>query len=257
MAEQKTETQSAANEGTTALAVQKQENVEEIDLLEIFFALVHNWRALLLGTLIGAFVFGLVHVIFIKPAYQANTELYITSNDSMISLQDLQIGTAIAEDYRFIITSRSVLNKVIEDLQLDLDYDQLKKMITVTNPSNTRMLNISASSTDPELAANVANEFATVVSNYISDTMKTDKPSIMSVALVPTNPYNISRLKAMLIGAMLGFLIVAAAVTVIMLTDDRVKNAEDIYKYTGLTNLAIVPLNRGDDQPSVGKKVRV
>ena len=120
--------------------VQNQDNAEEIDLLELFFALVHNWRVLLLGALVGAFIFGLIHVIVIKPSYQASTELYITSNDSVISLQDLQIGTAIAEDYRFIITSRSVLNQVIESLQLDLDYEQLKKMIEVTNPNGTHII---------------------------------------------------------------------------------------------------------------------
>ena len=228
----------------------------EIDLAELFFRLLDAWKWIILAVVVGM---GIAYGVESRktPAYRATSTIYVIGTGTDLTLTTLQVGNYMMQDYVQVFDIWEVQDQVIRNLGLDMSYRDLRDMITVTNPSNTRMLNISASSADPELAANVANEFATVVSNYISDTMKTDKPSIMSVALVPTNPYNISRLKAMLIGAMLGFLIVAAVVTVIMLTDDRVKNAEDIYKYTGLTNLAIVPLNRGDDQPSVGKKVRV
>jgi len=242
LAEQKTETQSAANEGTTALAVQKQENVEEIDLLEIFFALVHNWRVLLLGTLIGAFVFGLVHVLFIKPAYQANTELYITSNDSMISLQDLQIGTAIAEDYRFIITSRSVLNKVIEDLQLDLDYDQLKAMINVTNPNGTHIIRTSVKTGDLELSRDIANKLLSVSIERIYQVVGASEPSVIDYseasAVEDVSP---SFRKFLLIGTLIGFLVVAVIVIVRVIMNSTLRTEEDIEKYLNLTVLAAIP----------------
>ena len=242
MAEQKTETQSAANEGATALAVQKQENVEEIDLLEIFFALVHNWRVLLLGTLIGAFVFGLVHVLFIKPAYQANTELYITSNDSMISLQDLQIGTAIAEDYRFIITSRSVLNKVIEDLQLDLNYDQLKAMINVTNPNGTHIIRTSVKTGDLELSRDIANKLLSVSIERIYQVVGASEPSVIDYseasAVEDVSP---SFRKFLLIGTLIGFLVVAVIVIVRVIMNSTLRTEEDIEKYLNLTVLAAIP----------------
>ena len=242
MAEQKTETQSAANEGTTALTVQKQENVEEIDLLEIFFALVHNWRVLLLGTLIGAFVFGLVHVLFIKPAYQANTELYITSNDSVISLQDLQIGTAIAEDYRFIITSRSVLNKVIEDLQLDLNYDQLKAMINVTNPNGTHIIRTSVKTGDLELSRDIANKLLSVSIERIYQVVGASEPSVIDYseasAVEDVSP---SFRKFLLIGTLIGFLVVAVIVIVRVIMNSTLRTEEDIEKYLNLTVLAAIP----------------
>ena len=242
MAEQKTETQSAANEGTTALVVQNQENVEEIDLLEIIFALVHNWRVLLLGTLIGAFVFGLVHVLFIKPAYQASTELYITSNDSMISLQDLQIGTAIAEDYRFIITSRSVLNKVIEDLQLDLNYDQLKAMINVTNPNGTHIIRTSVKTGDLELSRDIANKLLSVSIERIYQVVGASEPSVIDYseasAVEDVSP---SFRKFLLIGTLIGFLVVAVIVIVRVIMNSTLRTEEDIEKYLNLTVLAAIP----------------
>ena len=82
------------NKITVVNRVAQQPTESEIDLVEVFFTLVHSWRALILGALFGAVLLAAVHVFFIKPSFEASTELYITSNDSMISLQDLQIGRA-------------------------------------------------------------------------------------------------------------------------------------------------------------------
>ncbi|MBQ6537586.1 MAG: hypothetical protein IJL75_01635, partial [Eubacterium sp.] len=83
---------------------------------------------------------GVYHLKLVKPVYQASTELYITSTDSVISLQDLQLGSALTADYQSIITSRSVLNRVISDLELNVDYKTLGKMISVSNPTGTHII---------------------------------------------------------------------------------------------------------------------
>ena len=54
----------------------------------------------------------------------------------------------------------------------------------VVNDTDTRMLDITVTSADPQEAADIANEYAQVASQYIAETMATDKPNIMSVALV-------------------------------------------------------------------------
>ena len=60
-----------------------------IDLREVFFTLLHGWKIIFLCFLVGAVAFGIFHTLFVKPSYKAYTELYITSTDSVISLQDL------------------------------------------------------------------------------------------------------------------------------------------------------------------------
>jgi capsular polysaccharide biosynthesis protein len=246
LAEQETKTDlqgvAPANEGTTAIVVQNSDNAEEIDLLEIFFALVHNWRVILLGTLIGAFIFGLIHVIFIKPSYQASTELYITSNDSVISLQDLQIGTAIAEDYRFIITSRSVLNQVIESLQLDLDYDQLKKLIEVTNPNGTHIIRTSVKTGDLELSRDIANKLLSTSIERIYQVVGASEPSVIDYseasAVEDVSP---SFKKFILIGALIGFLVVAVIIIIRVSVNSTIRTEDDVEKYLNLTVLAAIP----------------
>ena len=49
---------------------------------------------------------------------------------TLTSLADLQIGSQLTKDYSVMITSRPVLEQVIEKQGLNLTYDQLKERIT-------------------------------------------------------------------------------------------------------------------------------
>ena len=106
------------------------------------------------------------------------------------------------------------------------------------------MLDIAFQSPSEDEAAAVANEYAKVASQYIADTMATDKPSMMSVALVPANPVSPDLTKNLILGFLLGVVLACGIITVRMLMDDKYKTAEDIRKYTGLATLAIVPLEK-------------
>ena len=65
---------------------------------------------------------------------------------------------------------------VISNLNLPYSYSQMKNMLSVVNASDTRMLDITVTSPSPTEAAAIANEYAEVASQYIADTMATDKP---------------------------------------------------------------------------------
>ena len=124
----------------------------------------------------------------------------------------------------------------------------MRNNLSVTNDSNTRMLDITFTSASPEEAAAVANEYAKVASEYIADNMSTDKPNIMSVALIPSNPVSPNKTRNVLLGFILGFILGCAYVTIQMVVDDKYKTVEDIRKYTGLATLAVVPIEDEDER---------
>ena len=51
-----------------------------------------------------------------------------------------------------IITSRPVLEEVIGDLDLNISYEILKSKISINNPADTRILAITATDPDPQMA---------------------------------------------------------------------------------------------------------
>ena len=215
---------------------------DEIDLVELFFTLVSHWKSLLLCFLIGAVLLGAYHMRFVKSVYEASTELYITSTDSVISLQDLQLGSALTADYQSIITSRGVLNHVINDLHLNVNYKTLQKMITVSNPNGTHIIRTSVKTSDLALSRDIANDLLLVSIDRIYQIVGTSEPTVIDYseaeAVQDVTP---GMLRYVAIGGMLGFLLAAAVFVTRMVTDRTLKTEEDMEKYLQLPVLSAVP----------------
>ena len=171
----------------------------------------------------------------------------LSRSDSAINMSDLQIGTALTKDYIKVFKMWEVHEKVISNLNLPYSYSLMRSRLSVVNDTDTRMLDITFTSPSPEEAAAVANEYAKVGSAYIAESMSTDQPNIMSVALVPSNPVSPNKTKNVLLGFILGAVLASAIVIIQMLLDDKYKTAEDIRRYTGLATLAIVPIEDEDE----------
>lgn len=219
----------------------------EIDLVELMYRLVASWKLILCLALVCAIAFGVYGQYTQKkttPVYRATSILYVVGrNDSAINVSDLSLSAALTPDFIKIFDIWEIHAQVINNLNLPYSYSQMRSMVSVNNTSGTRMLDITAVSTNPELAAAIANEYANVVSQYIADTMVRDKPTVMSVALVPTSPINMNRSSNIPQGFLFGAALAAALVVLQTLLDDKYRTAEDIRKYTGLATLAIVPLD--------------
>lgn len=136
-------------------------------------------------------------------------------------------------------------------------------MIDVRNPANTRMLYITAESSKPMEAMAIANEFASVAQKYISDTMETDEPSMMSQALLPQSPVRPRRFMNVCIGFVGGGFIAMFIIAIKYMVDDRIRTVEDIQRYSGLETFAVVPKNdrlssgiNGDADDKMLKPVR-
>lgn len=246
--------QSRASRATPA--VQPANTTNTIDLVELLYRLLENWKLILCLTLAFAIGAGVYTALFVTPLYEATSTIYVLSDqDSAINFSDLQLGTALTADYIKVFKMWEVHEQVISNLNLPYSYTQIRNMLSVVNDTDTRMLDIIIISPDPAEAAAIANEYAKVASQYIADTMLTDKPTVMSVALTPANPVSPNKTKNIMLGFILGGLLAGGIVVVQMLMDDKYKTAEDIRKYTGLNTLAIVPIDDSDaEYHSHGKK---
>lgn len=230
-------------------------DVDTIDLMELFYRLLANWKLIVCMALAFAIVAGVYTVFFVTPMYEATSTIYVLNrSDSAINFSDLQLGTALTQDYIKVFSMWEVHEEVISNLDLSYSYSAMKNMLTVTNDSDTRMLDITIRSADPAEAARIANEYAKVASQYISDTMATDKPNIMSVALVPSNPVSPNKTRNVLLGFILGAILACGYVVINMLLDDKYKTAEDIRRYTGLPTLAVVPVENADDKKNAWRR---
>ena len=128
----------------------RNEDAIEIDVVELLFALRKKLWMIILAAVIGCLGAGIYSKIILSPVYTSTSMVYVLSKETTLtSLADLQIGSQLTKDYSVMITSRPVLEEVIEKQKLSLSYNQLKSMIRISNPADTRILNMSVSDTDP------------------------------------------------------------------------------------------------------------
>lgn len=226
----------------------------EIDLLEIVNVLLSRiWLILSAGMFLALVCFAISRFV-LTPTYESTTKIYILNktDNSSVTYSDVQLGTQLTKDYAELISSRYVLEEVIQKLSLDLEYRGLLSKVSVTTPSDTRIVAITVEDTDPVQAMNIANCIREVASDHIQNVMDIDAVNIVETANMPTEKAGPSCMKWTLAGGVLGCLLVCAIVIIGFLMDDTIKSSEDVEKYLGLSTLALIPI--AADAADVKKK---
>lgn len=218
----------------------------EINLLEILGVLQARLFSILMSGVILAAVFGLGTMFLIEPQYQSTSKLYIVGQSSSItSLADLQTGSQLTQDYMVLVQSRPVLEKVIDNLGLDMEYEGLRAMISLNNPQDTRILEVTVTTGDPYMAKEIVDEVSGVSASRIAAIMNVDEPTIAEYGHLESSPSSPNLRKNIMIGGMLGVLCSALVVVVLYLLNDTIQTEEDVEKYLGLNTLALIPVEEG------------
>ncbi|MCR5655056.1 MAG: protein-tyrosine kinase [Lachnospiraceae bacterium] len=216
----------------------------EIDLTEILKLFWHYlWFVIICTILAGAAGFLLCKYTQ-QPYYKSTTGVYILnkSDNTAVTLSDTQLATQLTKDYEQLITSRYVLESVIAEFGLDLEYEQLLDKVSVSNVTDTRIVHITVTDQDPALAQKLADAICAVASEHIKNVMNSEAVNVVDRANYPKRPAGPSSVKWAEIGIMIGFLFSAAVIFLKYLVDDTIKTSEDVEHYLGVSTLALIPL---------------
>lgn len=217
----------------------------EIDVLSLVKTL---WRRKFL-IVVTAFAMAIVALgysaFIIKPTYISSTRIYVVNrqpgDNSTLTNQDLQAGSYLVKDYKEIILSQDVLAKVISDLKLNMQPSALAKKITVTVPTDTRIVSIAVSDGDAKEAARIANSLRQVAAEKIIAVTKVADVTTLEEAEIPNAPSSPNIRRNTLIGFLAGGVFVSVVILVVEVLDDRVKKPEDVEEALGITLLGVVP----------------
>ena len=126
------------------------EDIIEIDLRELFIEFLVNWKSILIASVLGAVLCFCIRFFLLMPEYEATSLLYVlTKSTSITSLADLQTGANLTQDYLIVTKGRPVLDQVINNLKLPENYEELEEIVEVSNPSNTRFIEITGICSSP------------------------------------------------------------------------------------------------------------
>ena len=241
----------------------------EIDLMEVLILLISKaWLIVLVGILTAVVGFG-ISAFLIAPTFESTTKIYILNKqqENTVTYSDVQLGTQLTKDYAQLITSRRVLEDVIENLNLadvyeNISYESMLNKVEVTTLTDTRILAITVTDTDPAMAMKIANSIRESAAEHIKNVMDIEAVNVVDTANLPTEKAGPSITKWTALGGCLGAFVVVAIVLLFFFLDDTIKSSDDVEKYLGLSTLALIPLDtqaatKGGKKKTTKKKTKI
>jgi len=223
----------------------KEQDKFEIDVFQLVKVIWKRKFLIVLTAIIAGLAAFAYSSFVIKPQYTSTTRIYVVNRNQAdkpgLTNQDLQAGAYLVKDYREIILSQDVLDKVVKDQSLTIDARTLGKKVSVTVPTETRIVSISVRDGKPEEASRIANALREVAAQKIISVTRVSDVTTLEEARPATSPSspNIRRNTMMATIAGVGF--VTIIVLLVELLDDRVKRPEDIEEVMHLSLLGVIP----------------
>lgn len=221
-------------------------------LHDYFSALRKRWALLLALTIIGAAV-GYGYGSLQTDTYRAQSSVVIVParGDTTSELvQGSNYVQGLVATYTVVATSPVVLDRVIESLDLDTTSRELARIVSVSSPLDTTVLEISVTGADPgqitRIADAVAVELASAVEN-LSPQTATSGPAVrvepISPASTPTVPIAPNTRLLAVIGALIGLVVAAIIAILRQVLTTRIVSRADLAEVTDLPVLGQIPIN--------------
>lgn len=227
------------------------------------------WLALLVGLVGGTLIAFAVTVIQPKT-YTADSSGFITTPST--SSSGSGVGTAVAGDtyaksraksYADLGKKRVVAEDVIQDLGLNTTPEQLVDQITVTAPTDTVTIKVSAKASTAQGASDLANAWIRAMSTEIAklengesenatsdgttqQTTATPAATLTSLesAAVPTSPTSPNRRLYLAVGALAGLLLAFGYALLRNQYDKRIRSADDVAHTMQKPIIGTLPLEK-------------
>ena len=226
-------------------------DVMTIDLFEVFQVIWHwLWLIVLVALACGTAAYAFSKFV-LPEEFESTTKIYVLDKsgaggtNSQSTYSDLQVGMQLTKDYVELIKSRTVLEAVMKDNHLDqtYTYEQFAETVNVQTPADTRIVTITVTNHDPALAQKLADDIRKRSGELIIDTMQIDAVNTYEKANYPDRKSAPSCGRWAVVAALIGALAVSAVVIARYLLDDTIKTSDDVEKYLGLSNLALIPFD--------------
>lgn len=217
----------------------------EIDVISLLKKVWDNKIPIVvIGTIFAVLAF-LASSLLITPKYDATTRVYVVGRQAEannLSVQDLQAGTYLVNDYKEIITSKSVLGQVIRDNKLSESVGSLAGKLSVSIPTDTRVISITVRDANAAEAARLANAIREVAAEKIKEVTRVEDVTVLEEAETPDQPSSPNVRRNTVLAFLAGVFLTVLIVVVRNVLDDRIKRPEDIEETLGLPLLGIVPM---------------
>lgn len=218
-----------------------------VTLKDLWSIFVHRAIIIILAAVTVSGTYLTMDRLAFRPMYESTATLYLLRENEDMSVSsgeatnEFNLALKMINDCTYLIKSRTVVNQVIRDLELDMEYSRLCGRISTNNPTNTRILEVTVQAESPEQAKRIVDRLCEVGQLKIADAMGFQQVNLYEYGSLNEAPCNRSSIATyILIGVVVATLVYSVFLLTFLL-DDRLRTEEDIEGLLGLSILAEIP----------------
>lgn len=103
----------------------------EREFYDVMSILKKHWLLNLFYSILLAMIILFISIFLIKPEYKSTASILInssnTNEDAETSLNDIQLNQKLVNTYTELLKTRGIAEQVIDNLDLDLTYEEFKE----------------------------------------------------------------------------------------------------------------------------------
>ena len=228
---------------TMGQSLRSTEDEETIDLMELARLLWAHAVQIVAAAVAAALICLLVCVFALTPKYQASINMIVNTRQDNSSFTSDNFNSAknLISTYAVIIKGNTVLNEVIDKLDLDMTYTELYKMVDVADVDSTQIMQITVTDTDAERAGEIAQTIADIVPDVLVEKVEAGSCKAVSDVIIDPNKVFPQTKKYVVLAGLLGAVVVCGVLVLAHLLHDTVVDDEDVQKKLGLPVLGLIP----------------
>jgi capsular polysaccharide biosynthesis protein len=227
---------------------------ETISLKDIALTLRKRLKLIVLITVAAVAVSGIISYFILTPVYEASTQILVNqksgSDQPILDPNQIRTNVEMINTYSIIIKSPTILDQVVEDLDLQQSTDTLTSKITVNSEQNAQVFNLTVQDEDPAQAVELANVISETFRDEVPKIMNVDNVKVLSKAVLKDNPAPIKPkpLLNIAIALVIGLMAGVGIAFLLEYLDNTIKTEEDIQNVLQLPVLGVIPKIAVEDE---------
>lgn len=223
---------------------------DTFDLRELIQEIKKYFWIILLSMIIFGSAGYLVSKYFVTPEYESAITMIVNTrqdNTTVVTNDSITSAQNLVSTYSVIIKSNTVLNQVIDSLNLDMTYDELDSNVYVNAVDNTQIMRVAVRNSDKDTAAKIVQEISAIAPDVIVETVEAGSCKVISHVMTGDNPVTPNITKNTLLTTVAGLMVSIIVIALRSLfKEKRLVDDNDIQKYFDVPVLGVIPEVEGD-----------
>jgi len=235
------------------------ENVyrQKLDIIKLLKAYVKKWWLIVFCTALTAAAAWFYTENYVTPLYRTSTTMYVNNGNSEEAVElipdgNINASKQLVSTYMTIITSNPILEKVAEVLGPDYYAWQIRSVMDLQRVNETEIFQVTITGRDPAEVVAICNAIAEVAPGELEKIVEGSSSKVINYPEYPSTSYYPSSNQNAVLGGAAGGALVVVWLTLRYLTDNRVKDENDLEQLFGLPVLSRIPESKIGRKKSSG-----